>query len=191
MIHINLLPFRAARKKENVRRYVSIFLLSFGFVGIALFYCHLTLSAQIYDLNTQVDSVTNQLKTKRKAAQEVDEIKKVLDVLKIKIEGIQIINSRRREPVQLLDTMTRVVIPKRMWFTSYKTDNQAVAIRGMALDQKTVADFMTQLESTGLFSSVNLATLKHVNMENLGLKSFEVSCNKVPLEKNKKEEKRK
>jgi type IV pilus assembly protein PilN len=186
-----LLPFRVARKKENLRRGISIFLLSFGFTGIALFYCHLMLRSQIYGLSTQVDSVTNQLKAKRRAAQEVDEIKKTLDVLKIKTEGIHIINSRRREPVQLLDTMTRVVIPKRMWFTTYMADNNAVTIRGIALDQKTVADFMTRLESTGLFSSVNLATLKHVDMSGLGLKSFEVSCDKVHLEKNKEEDKRK
>ena len=34
MIRINLLPFRAARKKENVRRQVSVFLLSLVLVVI-------------------------------------------------------------------------------------------------------------------------------------------------------------
>ena len=32
MIRINLLPFRAARKKENVRRQISLFLLSLAFL---------------------------------------------------------------------------------------------------------------------------------------------------------------
>ena len=36
MIRINLLPFRAARKKENIRRQVSIFVLSLFLVGVIM-----------------------------------------------------------------------------------------------------------------------------------------------------------
>ena len=43
MIRINLLPFRAARKKENVRRQVSVFLLSFVLIIIGVFYYNMWL----------------------------------------------------------------------------------------------------------------------------------------------------
>ncbi|HAR33905.1 MAG TPA: pilus assembly protein PilN, partial [Desulfobacter sp.] len=36
MIRINLLPFRLARKKENIRRQVSVFFLSLIFIFLAL-----------------------------------------------------------------------------------------------------------------------------------------------------------
>ena len=183
MIRINLLPFRAARRIENVRRQISIFFLSIIFVAIGLFYYHLTLSTQVDALTFRSDTLKQQLKAKRKAAQEVDTIKKALDLLKIKMDGIETVKLRRREPVRLLDIMTRVVIPKRMWFTSFAADNTTVKIKGIALDQKTVADFMTRLEGCGLFSSVNLATLKHIEMEGLGLKNFEITCDKVQLAK--------
>ena len=80
----------------------------------------------------------------------------------------------------MLETMTEVVIPKRMWFTTLSDNYQRVGIKGFALDQKTVADFMTALESTNLFSSVNLTTLKHVERDDLGLgiKEFEITCDK-------------
>jgi type IV pilus assembly protein PilN len=181
MIRINLLPFRAARRKENVRRQVSIFCLFFIFISIGLFYYHLTLGAKIGDLKSRVDTVRQQLKTKRKAAQEVDRINKALDLLKLKMDGIKTVKQRRREPVDLLETMTQVVVPKRMWFTSFTADNTKVRIKGIALDQKTVADFMTRLEECGLFSDVNLATIKLVQMEGLNLKSFEFACDKVQL----------
>ena len=45
MIRINLLPFRAARKKENIRRQVSIFLLSLAFLLIILFYYNWSLGS--------------------------------------------------------------------------------------------------------------------------------------------------
>ena len=178
MIRINLLPFRAARRKENVRRQISIFSLSLVLVAIGLFYYHLTLTSKIDLLNTQVDGVKQALKKNRKAAKEVDEIRKALDLLKIKIDGIETVKKRRREPVQLLDVMTEVVLSERMWFLELTSNNKRVGIKGVALDQKTVADFMTRLESTKLFTGVNLSTLKHVQLEGIGLKEFDIVCDK-------------
>lgn len=178
MIRINLLPFRAARRKENVRRQISILSLSLVLVAIGLFYYQLTLGSKIDLLNTQADGVKQALKKNLKAAKEVDEIRKALDLLKIKMDGIETIKKRRREPIQLLDVMTEVVLSERMWFLELTSDNKRVGIKGVALDQKTVADFMTRLESTKLFTGVNLSTLKHVQLEGLGLKEFDIRCDK-------------
>jgi type IV pilus assembly protein PilN len=134
-------------------------------------------------LTSRVDTVKQQLKTKQKAAQEVDKIKKELELLELKVGAIKTIKLRRRKPVQLLDTMTQTVVPKRMWFTSFNADNTTVRINGIALDQKTVADFMIRLERCSLFSGVSLSTLKHIQMQGLGLKSFEIACDKVQLSK--------
>ena len=54
MIRINLLPFRAARKKENIRRQVSIFVLSLAFLLIILFYYNWNLGSKIDGLNAQI-----------------------------------------------------------------------------------------------------------------------------------------
>ena len=193
MIRINLLPFRAARRKENVRRQISIFFLSLVLVAIGLFYYQLTLGSKIDFLNTQADGVKQALKKNLKAAKEVDEIRKALDLLKIKMDGIETIKKRRREPIQLLDVMTEVVLSERMWFLELTSNNKRVGIKGVALDQKTVADFMTRLETTKLFRDVNLSTLKHVQMEGIGLKGFDIVCDKsqpkppeVPGKKSKK-----
>ncbi len=196
MIRINLLPFRAARRRENVRRQTSIFFLSVVLVAIGLFYYHLTFAGKIAVLNAQADTLKTELKKKRKAAREVDKIKKDLDLLKIKMEGIRTVKKRRREPVQMLETMTEVVIPKRMWFTSLSDNYKSVGIKGFALDQKTVADFMTRLESTNQFSNVNLGTLKHVKRDDLELniKEFEITCEKglrKPEPEAQKEDKKK
>jgi type IV pilus assembly protein PilN len=178
MIRINLLPFRAARRKENVRRQISVFFLSLVLMSIGLFYYHLTLSSKIDLLNTRVDGVKKALKKNRKAAKEVDEIRRALDLLKIKMDAIETVKKRRREPIHLLDSMTGVVLPERMWLLRLTSDNKRVGLKGVALDQKTVADLMTRLETTELFTSVNLSTLKHVKMEGIGLKEFDIVCEK-------------
>ena len=181
MIRINLLPFRAARKKENIRRQISVFLLSIIFTSLALYHYHSTLSEDITTLTGQAKAVRTKVHEKQKAAREVDRIKKELDMLKVKMDGIKLVKVRRKEPVQLLDSMTQVIIEKRMWFTRFTANDNTVGITGIALDQKTVADFMIRLENVGLFSNVNLSLLRQITIDELNLKSFEIMCDKIRL----------
>ena len=62
MIRINLLPFRAARKKENVRRQISMFCLSVFFVAIALFYYNSVLANQVQELEGGISTARVELK---------------------------------------------------------------------------------------------------------------------------------
>ena len=65
MIRINLLPFRAARKKENIRRQVSIFFLFFGFVLAALLYFnYVYLNGRLTKLKTSVNQTQKELSRK-------------------------------------------------------------------------------------------------------------------------------
>ena len=40
---------------------------------------------------------------------------------------------------------------------------------------------MTNLEKTGLFSQVILKTLQHESIRDINVKSFEISCVKIPV----------
>ncbi len=90
------------------------------------------------------------------------------------------LESDRYAPVILMDTMTQVLVSKRMWFTSLSVSDNSINISGIALDEKTVADFMVRLQKSGLFSNVMLKSVKRQKVENSNLKSFEVVCTKVP-----------
>ena len=61
MIRINLLPFRAARKKENIRRQVSIFFLSFFLVVMALVYYHISLGNKILSLKAKIETTKKEV----------------------------------------------------------------------------------------------------------------------------------
>ena len=165
MIRINLLPFRAARKKENIRRQVSIFVLSLAFLLIVLFYINWSLGNQIDNLNAQIKHAKAELTKYDQINKEIAEIKKKLSNLKKKMTVMEALEANRFEPTRLLETMTQVVVPKRMWFTRMDSKDQRVTINGIALDNKTVADFMVRLEKTGLFSDVDLKTLKQRKVE--------------------------
>jgi type IV pilus assembly protein PilN len=184
MIRINLLPFRAARKKENIRRQVSIFLLSFVLVAVLLCFYQLNLSHKAGKLSAKISETKAQLDKYNKINKEIAEIKTKLANLQKKLAIMAELEAGRFEPVQLLDTMTEMVVAKRMWFTRLESNESNIEINGIALDNKTVADFMVRLENCGLFSNVVLNTLKYVSIRKTDLKSFQITCRKKPMTQN-------
>ncbi len=179
MIRINLLPFRKARKKENVRQQVSVFVLVLIFLILGMSYLALTLNRKIENLDSRIKTSTQQLSELTVLTKEIDEIKKKLDTIKKKTVVIKNLERNRKSSVILLDTMTNMVIPGRMWFTSLSDISESVEINGIAMDNKTVADFMIKLEGSKLFSGVSLKTLKQQAIKDVILKNFEISCRKI------------
>lgn len=188
MIRINLLPFRTERKKENVRRQVSLFLLSLVLVLLVLFYYNFSLNSKIGKLNNKIEATTTELAKYNEINKEIARIKKNLEVLQKKMAVITQLESDRYAPVVLMDTMTQVLVEKRMWFNGLTLGDQTVTITGIALDEKTVADFMVRLQNCGLFSNVELKSVKRTTVEKSNLKSFHIVCTKVPPEQPKKPE---
>lgn len=178
MIRINLLPFRAARKKENVRRQLSVFILSVFFTIAALYFINVKLNSQIQHLSTKVENTKKELAKYDKINKEIAAIKKELAILSKKIEVVKKLDTNRKEPVIFLDTMTKMVIPRRMWLTSLEVKEKKIMLEGIALDNKTVADFMTRMEVSNFFDGVNLKTLKQekTKKKKLNLKKFEITC---------------
>ena len=191
MIRINLLPFRAARKKENVRRQVSIFLLSLILVAMAVVLFNFRLSSKITKLNTQIADAKVQVEKYNKINKEIDEIKKELEILNRKIMVIESLEANRKDAITLLDSMTKLVVVDRMWFTLLKTKESFIDLTGVALDNRTVADFMTRIQKSPHFGGehrdVILKSIKQEMIEgkNINLKNFNVNFTniKAPLVK--------
>jgi type IV pilus assembly protein PilN len=181
MIRINLLPFRSSRKKENIRRQLSVFLLSIVLTMIGLFGVSLFLDNRVEELTQRIGSTKAELAKYDKINKEIAEIKKKLDNLNKKMAVIRELEVSRYEPVRLMETITQVLIEKRMWLTALKYNTRDVNVSGLALDDKTVADFMLRLEGCGLYSKVDLKGLKQVEIQKTQLKSFEVSCVRKPI----------
>ena len=181
MIRINLLPFRAARKKENIRRQVFIFVSMFVLIGLALFYYNMMLTNKLQDLEAKVEETRAELQRTLKAANRVDQIKKEIATLEKKMAIIDQLEKNRMAPVEFVEEMSRLIVADRMWLTRLSEETQVVNMGGFALDNKTVAVFMTRLEKSPLFSEVNLRRLQHDMQNEVSLKNFDIQCKKAGI----------
>ena len=177
MITINLLPVRAARKKENIRRQVSVFLLCVVFLVCALAYVTLSMSRKISRIDRNIETTEVELKKYQAKAQQAANIRKKLKKLKEKMDIIVKLEANRTGPVRLMDALTDLVIADKMWLTSLNESGGNMKLAGVATDNKTIADFMTNLEGSPYFSSVDLISSKQAaTKEQQTLKQFTIIC---------------
>ncbi len=177
MIKINLLPFRSARKKENIRRQVSIFVGLVGLVLSAMAYYGFLWSREIATLEEKVNVVEAETDIHHVTIRKVKKYEKKLDVVKTKRGVIQKLELGRSGPVKIMDAMTQCVVRNRMWLKSMEDKEGALNIKGVAVDNATIAQFMKNLGKSKFFSDVNLNSSKQVEIDkNLKFKKFIISC---------------
>ena len=199
MIRINLLPYRESRKKESILRQINIFLAVFFIVFVTLLYYSIWLGNKIDTLQTKIKNTKIMLAQAETKSKKVDQIKKELEKLGHKTDVIKSIETNRRAMVILLENMTKMVAEKtsiltpdtladndnkpvkRLWFTNFEASGDKVNIKGIALDNKTIADFMSRLEDSKLYNNVNLKTITQQKVDKLNLKQFQIDCQKSSL----------
>jgi len=177
MIKINLLPFRIARKKENIRRQISIFFLLILFTSILMFWYTQVLDKQIITVKEKTEQVNQQISKYKEKADRVTQIKNDLKALDEKLEIVSSLKKQKEKYFILFKSMTDLVIPERMWLESFKTEATGLIIKGIAFDNPTIAEFMEKLEKSLLFNKIDLKTAKmKIFKDDVMLKSFELFC---------------
>lgn len=192
MIRINLLPFRLARKKENIRRQISVFFLSLILLVVVLFGITRYIDDKINTVREQTRQVNVQITKYKEKAIRVTKIQKDLKILKEKLSVVASLEKQRDKQLVLFDSMTQLIVPSRMWLLSLNTNQNNVTVKGIAFDNHTIADFMKKLEASPLFDKVDLKTAQLKKFKgNMMLKSFELLCQKAkPIQKDAKQSKK-
>ncbi len=182
MIRINLLPFRVARKRENIRQQVSIFLLSVILVIVGLTWYTLGVDRRIEQKQNEIERIDAEISVYKKKADQVTDIKKRLNILEDKLKIIESLQFKRDEQLLLIEDLQSRIVPEKMWLESIHADESSVTLTGIAFDNPTIADFMKQLESSNLFQEIDLKQTVSKRFDgNFNLKAFELRCQKQPL----------
>jgi type IV pilus assembly protein PilN len=194
MIRINLLPFRAARKREDIRRQVSISGLLFLLFIVILGVWFVSLATNVSGLKSQETNKKTELEGYQKELQEIKDREKRIKETQAKLDVIHELEKGKTGPVLLLSAIADAVPKQKLWLTSLKEGSGTLTLTGTAMDNETVALFMNNLENAkSVITSVDLksATLKEIPQYRLKVSDFALECKTYAFKAEKKTETKK
>jgi type IV pilus assembly protein PilN len=89
-----------------------------------------------------------------------------------------VINTLRKEkssPARVLEELS-LQKPEKIQLESLKKEGVKLGIEGIALDDETVANFMTNLRKSKLFKNVDLIVSEQSEQSRIKLKKFTLAC---------------
>jgi type IV pilus assembly protein PilN len=164
MIRINLLPFRAARKKENIRRQLMVYGLSVVLIFCIMGYTFFYLSSTLSSLKEDQKRIQDELKGYEQTIKRIGELEKKIKEIRAKLEVIRELENNKTGPVHLLDEISMAVPRDKLWLNSMKESKGSLTLTGTAMDNETIALFMTNLEKSEYISGVDLQSAKLRNI---------------------------
>jgi len=178
MIRVNLLPFRAARIKENIRRQVTISALLAILLILVLSSWSINIDRDLKSKRKDRDVKKKELATYRDTTVKIKALEKTKAEIDVKLDKINELKEVKTGPVRLLDDIATSIPKDKLWLTALKEDKGMLVLEGTAMDNETVADFMNRLKNTQSVTAVELVRTrqKEIKELNLDLKDFALNC---------------
>jgi type IV pilus assembly protein PilN len=158
MARINLLPWRAERRKQRQREFNAM--LGFAFlVGAALFGLWLMHVNALIDVENQKISYLNEeirlVDIKLKEIEKLEETKRNLLARKEIIEELQ---ANRSQMVHLFDDLVKT-IPEGVQLTSIKQEGTVLTLQGVAQSNARVSTYMRNFEQSEWLGDPDLSII--------------------------------
>ena len=181
MIRINLLPFRAARKKENIRQELSCYFLGLVLLILVMTYLQVGSSGRLNHLKAEEQNVRKELAVYEKNNRIAARIKANLKEIRDRLDIIHDLEQKKGGQLGLLTDVALAVPEGRLWLQSLSEKEGLLTINGTAMDNDTVALFMTNLEKTPSITSVDLKNTQLQDFPEYNLKGsgFLLSCETI------------
>lgn len=176
MIRINLLPYREAAKKENLKRQITIIAGSFVVFLLILVFFQTKLSSSVTTLEIKIKEKEDRLVVLTKKLGDIEAFKRDILDLEQKLAVIKGLEEYRLFPVRVLDEMAMQIPAKDMWLEKMTGTGLELKIEGVARNNIAVARFMKNLELSSMVSSVSLSATKQMDVAGLKLQQFTLSC---------------
>jgi type IV pilus assembly protein PilN len=185
MIRINLLPFRAARKRENIRQQISVYIGTVILMLLVIGFLSIQKINQVSDKKAEEESLKSEIVSYQKELDELKAVEKKTKEVNLKLDVIKELEKGKTGPVLLLADVADSVPKGKLWLRSYSEKKGSLSLVGTAMDNETVALFMSNLEKTQQITTVDLESAEQRDIAQYSLKvsDFVLKCGTVAEEK--------
>lgn len=177
MIRINLLPTRKSKKKEQGLQQLAILAACVLVALGANFWWTSSHESELQEKKQQVAKLQEDIAALDKIIGEITNITKDKKALEEKLATLDKLRKARTGPVKMMDALATLV-PDRVWLTNMEEQGGALVLKGQAVTNEDLADFMRELKKNPFFQEPSLKRAVQVESREAGTRTieFELSC---------------
>ncbi len=168
MANINLLPWRAERRKQREREFYMMLLATAGAAVFALVLAIGWMGHLINDQNERNAYLQKEIKALDKEIEEIKELDKKRSDLLTRKEIIEQLQSNRSQMVHLFDEMVKT-IPDGARLSSMKQAGDTLTLEGVAESNSRVASYMRNIDASPWMGRTDLRKIENKT----GVKDFD------------------
>ena len=159
MARINLLPWRAERRKHRQKEFLTMLGLSAAAAAFLAFLIISYYNAQISGQNDRNAYLQDQITKVDQQIKEIDALDEKKRRLLARKEVIEQLQANRSQMVHLFDSLVRT-IPDGVILTSLKQEGDKLTIEGRSQSNARVSSYMRTLESSGWMTNPDLSIIE-------------------------------
>ena len=173
MIRINLLPIRAARKKETARQQIIILIISILSVVVIASAVYFYIGLKIQSTKTEITNSENEIQQLKLKIGKINNLKNLKQEVQKKLDVLILLRKGKVGPVNRMLTLSEAA-PDKLWLTKYAENGTDVSISGIAFNEDLIAAYMKNLEASADFEGVELIVSEQMDMKGLKVKKFDL-----------------
>lgn len=162
MAHVNLLPWRAERRKQREREFymqlVAAFVVALGVLLLWIFWMDQRIDNQ-NDRNAYLQTEIKQLDVRIAKIKDLEKVREHLLARKQIIEQLQ---ADRSQMVHLFDELVKT-IPSNARLTGLKQNGQSMTLDGVAQSNASVAEYMRNIEASPWMGHADLSKTENTH----------------------------
>ena len=159
MARINLLPWRAERRKQRQKEFLAMLAVS-GVLALVLSFLIISYyNGQISGQNERIGFLQTQIATVDAQIKEIEALDEKKSKLLARKEVIEQLQANRSKMVHLFDSLVRT-IPDGVILTSVQQEGDKLTLQGRSQSNARVSSYMRNLESAGWMTKPELSVIE-------------------------------
>lgn len=173
MIRVNLLPIKELEAESARKREVTIGGVVLGITGLLLLGGYFYQAQRLSSLESENTQIRGEIQALDAKVREIGELQNKIKAAKAKNQALESLNRKKAGPVRVMLSLASAT-PNKLWLTELIENGGSMTINGLAVDNKTVADFLRDLERLDMFTNVELVETTRGGKDQEQYKKFSI-----------------
>ena len=158
MIHINLLPHRAEKRRARQVQFVALCIISVVLGGLLVGFVHAAISSQISYQERRNAYLKQETEVLDKQIAEIKKLREQTQSLLARKDAVEKLQSDRSDVVHLLDQMLRI-LPDGVYLKTLKQTGNKINVVGYAQSNARISTLMRAIEDSPWLDSPALVEI--------------------------------